>query len=246
MCGRYGASWGVDHLIEEYGIVDVESGERLVPDYNVAPTKPVYAVLDRPPRGESEAPAVRRLMTLRWGLVPFWAKDPSIAARLINARLETAHEKPAFREAFAKRRCLLPADGYYEWMGEKGAKQPYFIRPTDGGPLTMAGLYEFWRDPTRDREDPAAWLGTCTILTTSASDRVGHIHDRQPLFVHADGYTAWLDPESSDPAWLRSLLHTSPGVGLEAYAVSKAVNDVKNNGADLIEPIEDDAPLLLF
>ncbi len=207
----------------------------------------MYAVLDRPPRGaEAGAEPARRLMQLRWGLVPFWAKTPSGAAKLINARLETAHEKPSFREAFAKRRCLLPADGYYEWMGEKGAKQPYFIRPVSGGSLAMAGLYEFWRDPTRDRDDPSAWLGTCTILTTSASDVVGHIHDRQPLFVAPDAYTAWLDPSSSDPAWLRTLLDSAPGRGLEAFPVSKAVNDVRNNGPHLVEPVEDVTPQMLF
>jgi putative SOS response-associated peptidase YedK len=178
--------------------------------------------------------------------VPHWAKDPSGAARLINARVETAHEKPSFREAFARRRCLLPADGYYEWVGEKNDRRPYFIRSAGGGGLTMAGLFEFWRDPTRDRDDPGAWLGTCTILTTTASDSLGHIHDRQPLFVSPDAYTAWLDPSASDPAWLRTLLATAPGSGLAAVPVSKAVNDVRNSGPELIEPIEDAEPRTLF
>jgi putative SOS response-associated peptidase YedK len=247
MCGRYGASWGVDDLIEEYGVVSVEPGADLPPDYNVAPTKPVCAVVRRKERGAPEdAEPVRRLVALRWGLVPFWAKDPSVGSRMINARIETAPEKPAFREAFAKRRCLLPADGYYEWMPENGRKQPYFIRPKGGGTVAMAGLYEFWRDPTREKDDPLAWLATCTVLTTSASDSVGHIHDRQPLFVDRSAYARWLDPAASDTAALTGLLTPSPGGGLEAYAVSTEVNDVRNSGPHLIEPLEDAQPYTLF
>ena len=247
MCGRYGASWGVDDMIAEYEVEVVDADARLPADYNVAPTKPVCAIVQRRPHGAPEdAPRRRRLMQLRWGLVPFWAKDAKVGARMINARIETAAEKPAFREAFARRRCLLPADGYYEWIGEKGSKQPYFIHAASGGGVTMAGLYEFWRDPTRDREDPAAWLATCTILTTSASDSLGHIHDRQPLFVEPDMYAAWLDPETSDVAWLQSLLTPAPGFGLQAYPVSTDVNDVRNTGPHLIEPVDGAEEYTLF
>ena len=247
MCGRYGASWGVDDLVEQYELQVVDAAAHLEPDYNVAPTKPVCAVVHRREHGAPEdAPRVRRLMALRWGLVPFWAKDPAVGSRMINARIETAPEKPAFREAFARRRCLLPADGYYEWIGDKGRKQPYFIRATAGGGLAMAGLYEFWRDPTRDRDDPAAWLATCTILTTSASDSVGHIHDRQPLFVEPGSYAAWLDPAAADPAVLTGLLTPVPGGGLSAYAVGTDVNDVRNNGAHLVEPLAEAEPQTLF
>jgi putative SOS response-associated peptidase YedK len=186
-------------------------------------------------------------VTLQWGLVPFWAKDPKIGARMINARVETVAEKPAFREAFAKRRCLLPADGYYEWYAQKArGKQPFFIRRSDGGTLAMAGLYEFWRDKTKERDEPGAWLRTCTVITTTASDAIGEIHDRQPMFVEPDGWAAWLDPEEKDAATLTGLLVPSPGAGLEAYPVSTLVNNHRNNGPDLIVPLAEAEPQALF
>lgn len=250
MCGRYGASWGVDDLVAEFDLdsVDVPLAERLEPDYNVAPTKPVYAVVTRRGRDEpAEAEPTRRLVTLRWGLVPFWAKDPKIGARMINARVETVAEKPAFREAFAKRRCLLPADGYYEWyVQQAGGKQPFFIRRRDGGTLAMAGLYEFWRDPAKERDDAGAWVRTCTVITTTASDAIGEIHDRQPMFVEPSAWTAWLDPGEKDPEALIGLLVPSPGAGLEAYPVSTLVNNHRNNGPDLIAPLPEAEPQTLF
>ncbi|HVE26306.1 MAG TPA: SOS response-associated peptidase [Sporichthya sp.] len=250
MCGRYGASWGVDDLVAEFALdsVDVPVEERLEPDYNVAPTKPVYAVVTRRGRDEpADARPTRRLVTLQWGLVPFWAKDPKIGARMINARVETVAEKPAFREAFAKRRCLLPADGYYEWyVQQAGGKQPFFIRRRDGGTLAMAGLYEFWRDPAKERDDPGAWVRTCTVITTTASDAIGEIHDRQPMFVEPSGWAAWLDPGEQDPDALTGLLVPSPGAGLEAYPVSTRVNNHRNNGPELIAPLPEAEPQTLF
>lgn len=265
MCGRYGASWGVEDLIAEFDIeqVDVPAAQRLEPDWNIAPTKPVYAVLTRADRDPSRsragaagedggrspsgiATATRRLVSLRWGLVPFWAKDPGIGARMINARIETAAEKPAFREAFARRRCLLPADGWYEWLRPESAagpgaraapKQPFFIHGADGRTLALAGLYELWRDPTRERGDPAAWLATATVLTTAAGPALAHIHDRQPLLVPPEHRTAWLDPMNTDPGGAGKLLQAQPRGGLDAHPVSRAVNDHRNNGAQLIEPI---------
>ncbi len=142
---------------------------------------------------------------LTWGLVPFWSKDPTGASRMINARMETVAEKPAYRRAFERRRCLLPADGYYEWYATeqltskgKPRKQPFFIRPRDGGALAMAGLYEIWRDPTKADDDPDRFRWTTTVLTTSAEDSLGHIHDRMPLMLEPDAYDAWLDPTSHD------------------------------------------------
>jgi putative SOS response-associated peptidase YedK len=159
--------------MDEFDIDDELSGLP-APDYNVAPTVAVPSIFERRVRDSGEVR--RRLAPLTWGLVPSWAKDPSIGSRMINARVETVDEKPAFRKAFAARRCLLPADGFYEWYaieappepGRKGKprKQPFFIRRFDGQPLFMAGLYEIWRDPTKDREDESAWLRTCTIITT--------------------------------------------------------------------------------
>ena len=246
MCGRYAASRSPDDLVEEFELVELP--EEVVPaSYNVAPTDPVYAVVERSPRGEPDAAAVRQLRTVRWGLVPSWAKDTSIGSRLINARVETVADKPAFRKAFAKRRALLPADGYFEWYGEeRGKKQPFFICPADGGVLAMAGLYEFWRDPDKTEDDPDAWLTTCTVITTSAPDDLGRIHDRTPMLVEKARYAEWLDPSVGDLDALKSLLvPAAPGL-LSAFPVSKEVGNVRNNGAHLIEPvrIEDGSGLL--
>jgi putative SOS response-associated peptidase YedK len=244
MCGRYASSRRPDDLVEEFEVQQVDVREKLEPDYNVAPTKDVYAVLSRPPGSDRSAAPVRRLRTLRWGLVPSWAKDPSIGNRMINARSETVADKPAFRKAFAARRCLLPADGYFEWYQteQKNArgrplKQPFFIRPRDGGVLAMAGLYEIWRDPGRDRDDPEAFRWTCTIITTTAEDSLGHIHDRMPMLVEPADYAAWLDPGRSDPDDLHRLLVPASPDRLEAYAVSTQVNDVRTNGPQLLDPL---------
>jgi putative SOS response-associated peptidase YedK len=250
MCGRYASSRRPEDLVEEFEIDKVEVKETLAPDFNVAPTKPVYTVVQRPPgrdgSGDDRADErpERQLRVTSWGLVPFWAKDPAIGNKMINARMETVHEKPAFRRAFATRRCLLPADGYYEWYpteqktkAGKPLKQPFFIHPADGGVMAMAGLYEIWRDPTRDEDDPARFKWTCTVLTTTAEDAVGHIHDRMPLLVEPERYAAWLDPALSDPDELRKLLVPAAPGRLEAYPVSTQVNSVRNNGPELLDPL---------
>jgi putative SOS response-associated peptidase YedK len=224
--------------------------QRLEPDYNVAPTKQVYAVVERPPRRESpdepELPAERQLRVVTWGLVPSWAKDPKIGSRMINARMETVAEKPAYRKAFEKRRAILPADGYYEWYlpedgprtkAGKPIKQPFFIRPRDGSILAMAGLYELWRDPTKADDDPARWLWTCTVITTDAEDELGRIHDRMPLMLTPDKYDAWLDPENHDHDALLGLLQPAAPGRLEAFPVSTLVSRVDNNGPELVEPL---------
>ena len=254
MCGRYAASRSPNDLVEEFEVV-ARPEEMLSPDYNVAPTKKIYAVLDRRPRDEPHAEVRRELLVVRWGLVPSWAKDPSIGSRMINARMETVAEKPSFRKAFAKRRCLLPADGYYEWYtpadGPKGKngkplKQPFFIRPVDGGVLAMAGLYEFWRDPTRPDDDPHAWLTTATVLTTTAEDSLGAIHDRMPLFVERGRWHDWLDPtlDGTTQDLSELLIPAAPGL-LEAYPVSTAVNAVRDHGPELLEPIPAEEPELV-
>src|SRR3954467_1155869 len=178
VCGRYAVSARPERLADQFDVVDIFDGLP-GPDYNVAPTVAVPAVLERTVRqGDDAGQTRRRLAPLTWGLVPSLAKDRSIGSRLINARVETVAEKPAFRKAFAARRCLLPADGFYEWYTPDGhdsdtpggkagrvKKQPFFLHRRDGGLLVMAGLYEIWRDPTRDREDDGAWLRTCTVIT---------------------------------------------------------------------------------
>ncbi len=238
MCGRYAASRDPDDLVEEFEVVD-QPEQALAPSWNVAPTQDVYAVVERAPRDDKEAPPRRRLQVARWGLVPSWAKDPAIGNRMINARMETVHEKPAFRRAFAGRRALLPADGYFEWYGEvKGKKQPFFIHPSDGGVLAMAGLYELWRDPSVPVDsDVDPWLWSVTVLTTSATDDVGRIHDRMPLLVERSRYAEWLDPAVDDPDRLRGLLVPAAPGRLTAYPVDKAVNNVRNNAPELVEPL---------
>lgn len=241
MCGRYAASRNPDDLVEEFE-VEERPEQVLPPSWNVAPTKNVYAVLERAHKEQPETPPRRALTVVRWGLVPSWAKDPKIGHRMINARMETVAEKPAFRRAFARRRCLLPADGYYEWYGEtKGKKQPFFITPADGGVLAMAGLYELWKDPAAAAgTDP--WLWTCTVLTTSAEDDLGRIHDRMPLLVEPERYAQWLDPTIDDADELTRLLVPAAPGRLTAYPVSTDVNNVRNDGVHLVQPIPVDPP----
>ncbi|MEO3749235.1 SOS response-associated peptidase [Streptomyces sp. B6B3] len=182
MCGRYAASRRPEDLAGLFDIERWDHEQALAPDWNVAPTKDVYAVLERPLKDAGAGPEpVRQLRVLRWGLVPSWAKSPEMGAKMINARAETVHEKPAYRRPFATRRCLIPADGYFEWVTgraerveeEKGKrkrprKQPYFVTPVDGSVMAMAGLYEFWRDSTLPDDHARAWWATCTVVTTEA------------------------------------------------------------------------------
>jgi putative SOS response-associated peptidase YedK len=218
MCGRYASSVGAVDLVAWYGVEEPPEDE-LPPSWNVAPTDPVYAVVQ-------SKEGVRQLRILRWGLVPSWSKDAKGAARLINARQESVTAKPAFRKAYAGRRCLVPADGYYEWKQEGADKQPWYL--TTREPLSMAGLYEHWKTPEGD------WLSTCTIITTSAPDDVGEIHDRAPLLVPKEHWAVWLDRTVADPGQL--LIPGTPGL-LDAWPVGKAVGNVRNNGPELIEPV---------
>ncbi|GGR71756.1 putative SOS response-associated peptidase YedK [Nocardioides luteus] len=240
MCGRYASSRQPDELAEEFEIDELRLQEPLTESYNVAPTNDVYAVVERPPRAE-DASTERQLRSVRWGLVPSWAKDVKIGNRMINARMETVGEKPAYRRAFAKRRCLLPADGYFEWYETdakdgkgKPRKQPYFITPEDGGVLAMAGLYELWPDPAKAEDDPTRWLWSCTVITTEAEDSLGRIHDRMPLMVERERWDDWLDP--TRPGDVGLLTPAAPG-RLTAYPVSTLVSNVRNNGRELIEPL---------
>jgi putative SOS response-associated peptidase YedK len=257
MCGRYASARKRIELLEEFSVQRDQEAEPLKPDYNVAPTKPVYTVVDRTVAdrtgrpadeekvgGDGAGPAAepgkveRELRVMRWGLVPFWAKDVKIGSRMINARAETVAEKPAFRRAFAKRRCLVPADGYYEWQQLPGAaKQPIYISRTDGRSLAFAGLYELWRDPAVSSEDEDAWLWTTTIITTSAPDELGMIHDRMPMIINPGSWADWLDPANNEVADLKALLTPAMVSDLTTWPVSTAVNSVRNNGPELITPV---------
>jgi putative SOS response-associated peptidase YedK len=230
MCGRYASSANPDDLAS-YFTVEEPPEEVLPPSYNVAPTDPVYVVMERHDK--------RQLRVVRWGLVPSWAKDPKVGARFINARRETVAEKPAFRAAYQRRRCLVPADGYYEWASTPGPagprKQPWFLVARDRSPLAMAGLYEVWRAP----DETLLW--TCTILTTDAPDELGQIHDRTPLLVPPGEWARWLDPAIEDPG-PDLLVAGTPGV-LDAWPVSPEVGNVRNNSPDLVEPYETGEPV---
>src|ERR1700735_730736 len=181
MCGRFVSARKRAELLEEFAV-------HREADYNVAPTKRIVAVLDH----KNE----RELRLVRWGLVPSWAKDTSGGARMINARSETVAVKPAFRAAFGKRRCLIPADGYYEWMTEDKAKKPFYIYRTDGGILAFAGIYELWRNSSVPDDHEDAWYTSASIITTQATDEIGRIHDRTPMVIAPDDWADWLDPAS--------------------------------------------------
>jgi len=220
VCGRfafYSAHESVARLFGVPGAPEVE------PRWNIAPTQFVAAVRDR--RGVG-----RRLELLHWGLVPGWANDRSIGARLINARAETLKEKAAFREAYRSRRCLVLADGYYEWQRVGALRQPYCIRLASGEPFGMAGLWEAWKD--RGSEE---WLVSCTIVTTQPAASIAQLHDRMPVILPAQAHEEWLDPANESVDRLDRLLVPSAAT-LEARAVSRRVNDARNEGAELLEP----------
>ena len=217
MCGRYTLSTPAGRLAEEF---QLDSTVEIPPSYNIAPTQQVAAVL--------EDEGGRRLEMLRWGLVPSWGDDPDIGARMINARSETAPEKPSFRRAFRGRRCLIATDGFYEWKRENGGKQPYYFHMQDGRPFAFAGLWESW-------DKGGGELLTCTILTTRANSVLQGIHDRMPVILPHDAYNAWLDPDA-DREELGELMIPYPGDGLETYPVSRFVNSPRNNDERCIEP----------
>jgi putative SOS response-associated peptidase YedK len=226
MCGRYANSRHDGDLLRDFqvaSVVDPPPG----PSWNVAPTDESRVVLERLVNDEPD----RQLRTLRWGLVPSWAKDLKIAAKLINARSETVTEKSAFKTAASRRRCLVPADGYNEWMPTDSGKVPIYLH--GDGVLAFAGLYEIRRNPA----DPDHWLWTYTIVTCTTQDQLGHVHDRSPVVVPPELRAAWLDPALTEPAAVRDLLASMPPPVLETYEVSTAVNSVKNDGPELVEPV---------
>ena len=173
------------------------------------------------------------MRTVKWGLVPFWAKQATGGAKMINARAETVAVKPAFRRSFAKRRCLIPADGYYEWKNKK----PFYIFRTDGGDLAMAGIYELWRDASVPEDHENAWLWTASVITTAATDDVGEIHDRMPMVIEPELWADWLDPENTEVSQLQAAMVPAMKGAITSYPVSTAVNFVRNNGPELIRPL---------
>lgn len=233
MCGRYVQVSSPTLLAERFHVDEVAVPEQVDADYNVAPRKPVLSVVQR-------APQARVLEEMRWGLVPSWAKDAKIGDRLINARAESLAEKPAFRQAFRHRRCILPADGFYEWQVVSGQQQkhPMFIHGRDGEPLAFAALWEAWRD----RDDPdAPWIRSCVIVTTRANATMAPVHDRMPVILPESAWDTWLDPAVDDPALLTGLLVPAADDLIEMWPVSTRVNSVRNNGPELVTRQEPDA-----
>ena len=222
MCGRYTLSTPVEKLAEEFDV----SGPLpdLPPSYNVAPSQEVAAIVAGG-RGE------RRLELLRWGLIPTWADDPGIGSRMINARSETAREKPSFRRAFKERRCLIPADGFYEWQKTNGGKQPYHLKMRDGRLFAFAGLWESWKG------DEEGEIRSCTILTTDANDLVGEVHHRMPVILPPETYDLWLDPAVREAEQLLSVLLPYPTEDMEAYPVSRRVNNPSNDEPGCVESV---------
>ncbi|MDN4472862.1 SOS response-associated peptidase [Demequina zhanjiangensis] len=231
MCGRYANFLTEQDLIDAFEVAVMSDDARLLPpSWNIAPTQKVPIVV---PAREPAPVGERHVEVARWGLVPSWAKDPSVGSRMFNARSETMAEKPSFRAAFSKRRCLVPASGYYEWKTGPDGKTPYFIHPAGDAPLAFAGLYEFWRDKAEG--DDAPWMASCSIVTVASRDEMQEIHDRQPAMLTSESAATWLakDAEASD-------LHdavAAPAPELAWHTVGKAVGNVRNNDADLIAPV---------
>lgn len=220
MCGRFTLRAPASVVAEQFQLLDVEP---LEPRFNIAPTQRVAAVCL-----ESGA---RHLVSLQWGLVPSWARDPSVGNRLINARAESVADKPAFRAAFRRRRCLVLADGFYEWRRSGPKKQPFFIRLRDDRPFAFAGLWESW-----EGADHSA-LETCTIITTGPNELMEPIHDRMPVILASDDYEPWLDPAVQKPEQLAPLLRPYPSDAMLALAVTAHVNNPRNDDPECIVPV---------
>jgi len=236
MCGRYVSVSSPTILAERFGVTEVRE-QVTEANYNVAPRSEVPAIAES--RGE------RVLDVLRWGLVPSWAKDTSIGDRQINARAETVATANAYKRAFARRRCIIPADGFYEWekvpdpsgAKSKRRKQPWFFRRRDGEPLAFAGLWEVWHDPALG--DDAPRIRTCVIITTDANGIVRPVHDRMPVVLPEAAWDAWLSRDNDDVTSLTQLLVPSPDDELECWAVNMLVNKADNNGPELLDRAED-------
>lgn len=224
MCGRFTLTQSASALAEFF---HVQPMQNLAAQYNIAPTQKVVTVLHNAEINQ------RELRQLRWGLIPSWGKEASIGTKLINARAETVAEKPVFRSAFKHRRCLVVADGFYEWQKQPGTKQPFYFRLQDGKPFAFAGLWEKWISPEQEE------ITSCTILTTAANELLESIHDRMPVILDFKDYDLWLDPEVQSLPALQSLLSPYPATAMTAYPVSKLVNSPKHNSPECIIPLHE-------
>lgn len=227
MCGRFVSTQQPDALASFFGAAF--EGEPLGPSHNVAPTNDVYGVVEG-------ADGVRHLETFQWGLVPSWAKDVKIGSKMINARAETIGEKPSFKSLLRRHRVMLPMDGFYEWQAsDTKVKTPMFIHRADGDPLAIAGLWTTWRDASVGPEAP--WLHSCTLITTAANATMEPVHNRMPVILERDDWAMWLDRSIDNPADLLPLLVPAAEGVLMMYPVSTSVNNVRNKGSELIDPV---------
>ena len=222
MCGRFTLTWNLNELQGRFGFITEETA--LEPKYNIAPTDPVLSVInDGQRQGE----------TMRWGLIPFWAKDPKIGSRMINAAGETVATKPAFRNAFKKRRCLVLANGFYEWKKDGKLRTPIYLTLKSGEPMAFAGLWEIWKSPDGE------YVRSCTIVTTIPNTLIEPVHNRMPVILSEESEALWLDPLTEDPKVLEPLLIPAPPEIMGTQVVSDYVNSVRNQGPECIVPAED-------
>ena len=245
MCGRFVVAKTAGEILTIFEADEI-IGEQPGISYNVAPTQPISIVVDRAfEKAEDGSPLGelhREIHAARWGLIPRWSKDgPSSGAPLVNGRIETILEKPSFKDSVIRRRCVIPASGYYEWhVDADGNKQPFYINAGSDGMFALAGLYEWWRDPSKAENDPTRWLLSATTLTKASAPELAHIHDRNPVLLTPDALEAWIDPHiEGDQDLLDAVAAESDVVAAEAefFKVSAAVGQVRNNSAELILPL---------
>jgi putative SOS response-associated peptidase YedK len=234
MCGRFTLTDPDADLAVQFNLPEIPD---MKPRYNIAPTQPVAAVRLAPEAASAGTAAGRELALLHWGLIPFWAKDPKIGARMINARSETVAEKPAFRAAFKRRRCLVVADGFYEWQKVNGGKQPHYIRLRDGRPFAIAGLWEHWEGTD------GSVIESCTLLTTQPNELIRPLHNRMPVILHPRDYDLWLDRDVQQAEKLAPLLGAYPTGEMDAFPVSRFVNRPANDDPRCVEPLPADQRL---
>jgi putative SOS response-associated peptidase YedK len=242
MCGRFSSTSQLQFLLEQFR-AEPHGVDGHEPSWNVAPASDILVVVAGPD-------GARQLRNLRWGLVPRWAKDPKIANRMINLRAETVREKKGWKSTLARKRCIIPIDGFYEWQdqGKGKRKQPFYITSRDFSPLALAGLWATWRDPAdKDGDkgdgDDGDELWTCTILTTSANQLMHSVHERMPVILPPEAWDAWLDPDNTDTEELAKLLEPAPEGMLTLWPVDPAVGNVRNNRPELQEPLEGHQPI---
>ncbi len=232
MCGRFVQASSPELLVARFGVDELAAATH-EPSYNVAPRATVYGVRDRAEDGARR----RYLSELRWGLIPSWARDAKVGDRMINARAESLADKPAYERAFRLHRCLVPAEGFYEWQRRGSRKQPMFIHRREGEPMAFAGMWAAWRDPNEPDGD-AGWVRSCTIVTTNANETLAPLHDRMPVVLEERDWDRWLDPDTADLAGLAALLQPAAADLLVAYPVGTAVNSADNDGPELVERVK--------